>query len=227
MSFQRRAALSDSNKLPSEIPFASLFVYSPRAVEGEGEAGAKSRRLVRSIKNETQQFSTRWKLAEFVRDNLGDNLGAKYFGSNVTLAPMPGHAPLKDKDSRWPARSLCAEFVLAGLGKQWIPLIERVRLVNKAAFSPPDERPTALEHFESFQCVPQIGVGECITVVDDVITRGSTMLAAVAALRAAYPGTRVQGFTLIRTMSGVAIERVVEPVEGTIRISGKDTFRKP
>jgi len=219
--------LNGSRSLPSEVPFASFFVYAPRPVPGEGDAGPKSRRLVRSIKNEAHHFSVRWNLAEFVRNGLSGKLRELYLGSDTTLVPMPGHAPLRDQDSRWPADELCTEFLKAGLGAQSLPLIERVHRVSKAAFSSASERPTASRHFESFRCMAQIGVGECITVVDDVITRGATMLAAVAALQSVYPGASVRGFALIRTMSDVALQSVTEPVEGSVVLRGDETIRRP
>lgn len=223
--------MSDSRSLPSEVPFASFFAYSPRAVEGEkpDEAlvGEKSRRLVRSIKNEAKQFSVKWKLAEFVKSNIGDELRELYLSANTTLVPMPGHAPLKDQASRWPARELCTEFIKVGLGGTWEQLLERRSRVTKAAFARAGERPTAQAHFDSFRCVPQIGVGQSITVFDDVITRGATMLAAVAALRLAYPGSEVKGFALMRTMSGVSLSKLVAPVNGVVRLEGKATKRRP
>jgi predicted amidophosphoribosyltransferase len=132
-----------------------------------------------------------------------------------------------DQDSRWPAHELCAEFVKAGLGAQSLALIERAHRVSKAAFSGADERPTARMHFESFMCASQIGPSQHITVVDDLITRGATMLAAVAVLQRAYPAATVRGFALIRTMSDVAIQNVTEPVEGRIVLRGDETFRRP
>ena len=219
--------MSDSPKLPSEVPFASLFVYSPRPVPGEGDAGAKSRRLVRSIKNEAKQFSTKWKLAEVVRDRLGEERREQFLGSDATLVPMPGHAPLKDEASRWPARELCVEFVNAGLGVSWVPLLSRGVRVPKAAFSSPSERPTAAAHLASLRCENTMGVGPRITVVDDVITRGATMLAAIALLQQTYPNAEVCGFALIRTMSGVALESVVEPTQGSIVLHDGQTLRRP
>lgn len=219
--------MSDSSKLPSEVPFASFFVYSPRRVEGEGEAGEKSRRLVRSIKNEARAIAVRWKLAEYVRAHLDEELRHRFLGSESTLVPIPGHAPLKDQAARWPARELCDEFVKAGLGGQWLPLLTRTERVNKAAFSAPEDRPTAARHLETLRCEAQIGVTESITLVDDVITRGSTMLAAIAALQAAYPNIRVQGFALIRTLSDVAVQEVTGPVSGVIHLAGGETYRRP
>ena len=223
--------MSDSHTLPSEIPFASFFVYSPRSVEGEQPEqkviGEKSRRLVRSIKNEARQFSAKWDLAEYVKANIGDELRELYLGPETLLVPMPGHAPLKDPSSRWTTRELCSDFVAHGLGAAWDPLIKRKHRVTKAAFARAEERPTARAHFESFLCEPQFGIGQSITVFDDVITRGATMLAAVASLRLAYPGADVRGFALLRTMSGVVLGKLAEPVSGTVKLEGSSTRRRP
>lgn len=189
--------------------------------------GEKSRRLVRSIKNEARQLSVKWNLAEYVKANIGDEIREQYLGPTTLLVPMPGHAPLKDPSSRWTTRELCSDFVQHGLGGGWEPLIKRRHRVTKAAFAQAEERPTVQAHFDSFLCEPQLGIGQSITVFDDVITRGATMLAAIAALRLAYPGAEVRGFALLRTMSGVAIEKLVEPVEGTVRLNGGATFRRP
>ena len=212
---------------PSEAAFGSFFVYSPRPVAGEGPAGANSRRLVLSLKKEARQAAVRWKLAAFVRDNLDDRIRDQFLGSETTLVPMPGHAPLRFKASSWPARELCEELVGVGLGGQWLPLLERVSRVNKAAFSPPDQRPTTSDHLASFRATPQLGVGESITVLDDVITRGATILAAVQTLRVAFPGARVRGFALVRTMSDQGLTSVVDPVEGIVRAVGNGTERRP
>lgn len=202
-------------------------MYTPKVIEGECEAGAKSRRLVRAIKNETHMASVRWGLAKYLEEHLSVETKEKFFGADTTLVPMPGHAPLKDQSSRWPSRVLCEQFVGQGLGRNWLPLLARTKPVAKSSFVPSDQRPDAQTHFESLSCALQEGVGERITVVDDVITRGATLLAAVGALKAVYPAKQVQGFALIRTMSGIAIERVVDPVEGIVFLNGGQTARRP
>ena len=202
-------------------------MYSPRPVDGEGEAGEKSRRLVRSIKNEARAFAVKWSLADFVRQRLDEGLRQRFLGAGTTLVPMPGHAPMKDPAARWPARELCQELVKVGLGQRWMPLLSRTRRVNKAAFSPPEERPSAATHFETLWCDAQLGVAEEITVVDDVITRGASMLAAIGILQHTYPSARVQGFAFIRTLSVVPIESVIAPTAGIVELVGEGTRRRP
>ncbi len=66
-----------------------------------------------------------------------------------------------------------------------------------------------------------------ITVVDDVVTRGATLLAAVSRLARAFPQSRVQAFALIRAMSGQEVQRMLSPCTGTIVLSGGECFRDP
>jgi len=56
-------------------------------------------------------------------------------------------------------------------------------------------------------------------VIDDVITRGATMLAVASLITRAYPGTTVAAFALVRTMSFVSdIKRIRAPVVGAVRL---------
>ncbi|MEM1447466.1 MAG: hypothetical protein AAF957_06835 [Planctomycetota bacterium] len=66
-----------------------------------------------------------------------------------------------------------------------------------------------------------------LTVVDDVITRGATMLAAVARLEETFPSAEVRGFALIRTISDRPIAAVKEPARGTVRVVPWGTRREP
>jgi adenine/guanine phosphoribosyltransferase-like PRPP-binding protein len=56
-----------------------------------------------------------------------------------------------------------------------------------------------------------------ITLVDDVVTKGATLLAAASLLAQAFPEAEIQAFALIRTMGLVPeVERIVDPVVGRI-----------
>ena len=120
------------------------------------------------------------------------------------------------------------EFVQASPGSEVSFLLRRRHRVSKAAFSKSSERPTAQVHYDSFACDFDIGAGASITVVDDVITRGSTMLGAIALVQHTYPNAVVRGFSLIRTMSAEVLTELAQPTEGVIRLDGSGrTFRRP
>jgi hypoxanthine phosphoribosyltransferase len=69
---------------------------------------------------------------------------------------------------------------------------------------------------------------ERILLIDDVVTKGTTLPAAAAYLRQAFPEAHVQAFALLRTMSLTSnIDTVVQPRIGEIRWRRGDAWRLP
>jgi adenine/guanine phosphoribosyltransferase-like PRPP-binding protein len=84
------------------------------------------------------------------------------------------------------------------------------------------------QHYDSFAVAPALGPIRRIVLIDDVITKGRTLLAAAARLRAELPYADIRAFALIRTQGFVhRIERLVEPCHGVIRWAGGDARREP
>jgi orotate phosphoribosyltransferase len=67
-----------------------------------------------------------------------------------------------------------------------------------------------------------------VVLIDDVITKGRTFLAAAARVREAIPGAQVRAFALLRTM-GLAdgVQSLLAPCRGEIRWIGGDAQRIP
>lgn len=219
--------MSSESQLPSEVAFASFLVYNPSRVRFPSDLSRKSRTVMRAVKSETASWARKQRLGERLAQEVGEEIREEFLGAETTLVPMPGHAPMKDARAHWSARELCEHFVHSGLGAQWLPLLERAHAVAKSSTSNSDARPTAQMHFESLRARADLGAGASITVIDDVITRGATMLAAVGRLKQALPGVHVRGFALIRSMSDEPIRAVKEPVVGTVRVVPWGTKREP
>ena len=219
--------MSSESPLPSEVEFASFLVYNPKPAVFTSDVSVLSRRVRDAVKKETAQWVRRQRLGERMRAELGDAIRQRFLPPNATLVPMPGHAPMKDPKSHWPARELCEAFVAAGLGANWLPLLSRERAVPKAALSLASERPSAEVHYDSMKAVADLTAGSLIVVVDDVVTRGATMLAAIGRLCEVLPNVTVRGFALIRTMSSAEVTRVKEPCSGTIKRVSWGTQREP
>ena len=67
-----------------------------------------------------------------------------------------------------------------------------------------------------------------ILLVDDIITRGATMLGAANKLRNTFPLARIRGFAAMRTISPPDIfNQAYDPCLGVITFNGQDTFRRP
>jgi hypothetical protein len=64
--------------------------------------------------------------------------------------------------------------------------------------------------------------------VDDVITKGRTLLAAAARINEALPGAQVRAFALLRTLGMISdLHRLLEPCRGQVRWMGGDARRIP
>lgn len=131
-----------------------------------------------------------------------------------------------------------------GLAAGVWPVLQRRYAVRKSAFAPTGERPSVLEHYDSFavghghRALAPIQPGdvdrgrECLrlqlTLVDDVITRGRTLLAAAAKLREAFPAAEIRAFALLRTLRrDEVLQRVLEPCEGEVLWLFGDARRRP
>jgi hypothetical protein len=174
-------------------------------------------------------------------ETVGHGRFATAFGARVVLVPVPGSAPLQRAE--WVGERLAWCLREVGLAAEVWPILRRRHAVRKSAFAAAGERPTVLEHYASFAVggaiwgrAPSLcglasesrGNGLQLTLVDDVITRGRTLLAAAARLHDAVPGAQVRAFALLRTLGpDEALHRVLDPCEGEVRWVRGDARRSP
>ena len=209
----------------SELRFAAALVYSPR---GQSAESKRSRVQVRDpLKRGDPRFL---QLAcERLRTFLPQELIAEFLPADGALVPAPRRTPRLSKDSLWPAQLLAESLVRCDLGGQVLPCLARVSAVPKSAFSAPGHRPDPNLHYDSLRVqLELLDRPRRITVIDDFVTRGATLLAAASRLQAALPATEIRAFALVRTMGLVAeIESIGAPCTGTIRYDGSAVERHP
>jgi hypothetical protein len=209
--------------LLSELAFGSLLTYSPR---GGSEVSQRSRRICYNLKAGDPQ--TLLLVGQRLRDHVsrGEVLES-LLGPDVTLVPMPRSAPLVS-GALWPAQKICDAIIQVGLAAQSTPVLERVTAVTKSAGAGPGERPHVSQHYESLRASVRIDVSHRIVLIDDVLTKGSTAIAAASRLAEAYPNTQITLFSVIRTKGMVPeIEQILDPAVGTIRVEGDEVDRQP
>jgi hypothetical protein len=169
-------------------------------------------------------------------DQLLDKLKADFptdagldavLGPDVSLVPAPKSAPLT-KDALWPGKKIAEGLVSRGLGRDVLALVERKERIKKSAYSSPGERPTPGEHYPTLAFVPELVNPRRITIIDDVVTKGATLLAIYRLLREQFPNAQISAFALVRTLGlQPEIERILDPCLGTIRGSDYSAHREP
>lgn len=211
--------------LLSEVPFAAALVYSPR---GQSAESKKSRDQVRDpLKRGDSEFLRT--VSEHLRPFLPDDLAAGFLAPDVVLVPTPRRAPLASKDALWPGRLLAEALVRGGLGARVLPCLTRTEAVPKSAFAAPGERPMPERHYATMRVERELlEVPKRITLVDDFVTKGATLIAAASRVKEAFPAADVRVFALVRTMGLIPdIEAIGAPCVGRITFDGFDVHRQP
>lgn len=211
-----------------DLEFGSFLTYSPR---GETEGILKSRRIAYNLKvdrtfGSPPQTTTRY-LVDILAQRITQTPLQGFLGSDVSLVPVPKSSLLLP-GSLWVPQRIADALVEVGLGSGVFPILERRKAVPKAAFSAPKDRPKPSDHYETIGVHLQLEPMQRIVLVDDVITRGATMLGAASRLAEAYPEAEIRAFAMIRTMSQPeAFVHIEDPCLGHIQLHGDQTFRNP
>ena len=214
----------------SSVRFGSFLAYSPR---GKSADSVKSRTMIRDIKNVRSGYMKRVadRLREEMRPGKRAEVLREVLGNDVLVVPCPRSSPLV-KGALWPSKEICDELVGHGLAMKCAVLLERVTAVPKSSTSAIGERPKPLDHIRSMTVVKQQELElrkiTRITIVDDVITRGATLLAAASILQHHFPEAVIRIFAVVRTKSyDPEVGSILDPVLGEVSLNGVDADRKP
>ena len=204
------------------IAYASCYVYSPA---GTGVMCERSRLLRALLKEGDAHFMVKYALRVHQQAQQCAKL-AGFFGATDILVPVPGSTP--KARGRWAAADLAQALVHEGLGTVAWPGLRRVCAVPKSATAAPGARPTVSRHYESFHMERPSIPPSSVVLIDDVVTKGRTLLAAAARVRETCPLTQIRAFALLRTVGFVAgVESLLDPCMGEIKWQAGDALRTP
>lgn len=213
----------------SELAFGALLAYSPRGVSKESQ---RSKALGLQLKgNRFVGASPPATAADFIVLRMVARLAetplAGFFSLSDLLVPVPTSGLLQP-DSVWPALAVCQAMAALGLGRDVRHCLERRAPIRKSAFAAPGERPDLAEHLASLAVHPPVAPPPRILLVDDFVTKGTTLLAAACALHETLPSTPIAAFAVFRTLGlQPEIERLMDPCVGRIWIEGETVRREP
>jgi predicted amidophosphoribosyltransferase len=157
--------------------FASCYVYSPA---GSSAVCERSRLLRSVLKEGDTRFMSKYALRVHQQAEVSTQL-AGFFRANDMLVPVPGSRP-RSAVASWVAADLADALSSEGLGgTAWLGL-RRIYAVRKSATAAAGARPTVALHYRSFLVARPPAIPESVVLIDDVVTKGRTLLAAVQRL---------------------------------------------
>jgi len=142
--------------------------------------------------------------------------------------PIPKSSP-KQANVLWPSRIICDKLIENGFGLEVIEGVNRINAIRKSAFASAKNRPSVAEHMATLACSLNLASNPKITLVDDVLTQGTTSVACAEVIRRTLPAADIRIFSVIRSQGFIPnIEKIVDPSCGTVKYfeSGK-VYRKP
>jgi predicted amidophosphoribosyltransferase len=150
-----------------------------------------------------------------------------FFRGTDILVPVPGSSP-KRAAGTWVAADLADALVRQGVGGMAWRGLHRIGAVRKSATSIPGARPSVALHYESFLMERPPITPLSVVLIDDVVTKGRTLLAAATRLQEAIPEAEIRAFALLRTLGLVpVVQRLLDPCKGEIRWKAGDAHRSP
>ena len=204
--------------------FASCYVYSPA---GTGQVSRHSRLLRCLLKAADARFIEKYAFRVHQQVVGGSAALRGYFGNDDILVPVPGSA-LASANRAWGAAQLADALVCEGLGSAAWRGLQRVISVPKSAYALTGARPSIDRHYDSFGLATPPCQPRSIMLIDDIVTKGRTLLAAAVRLHEAFPGAHIKAFALMRTLGRVSdVNCLLEPCRGEIRWRSGEAIRRP
>jgi len=216
----------------TSLDFGSLLCYCPRPSPG---AMQEAYDVMLAIKGDTfvgnpLMLMSQW-IAKAVQDRMKSLPFAYFFQPSTVLVPVP-KSSLMQPDTLWVPLRIAIALTKRGIGSQVDSCLVRTTSVRKAAWSKASQRPKPKEHFASLSVQRRISepTPKEILLVDDIITRGSTLLGAANRLAEAFPGARIRAFGAMTTISRPSdFVSLSKALIGSIQYqpSTEDTLRRP
>ncbi len=208
---------------------ASLLSYSPRGL-GEGAESARTwmKGLKRGATWGDPPRSGPRHAADYIVRNVSSLPFSSFFSASTVIVPAPKSA-LHQEGSLWVPHQIASALIESGLGGRVATLLKRAIPIPKAATSLASERPTAQRHFETLVVQRDLGSVAKILIVDDIVTRGATLMGAANRLHESYPAVSIRAFAVMRTMSDPStFNGLTDPLLWTITLRPDgSTLRRP
>lgn len=208
----KSAVMQAASPLLSRISVCTFLLYSKAPVCDNAQKG---RSAILNLKQDGPGFFDGEPMVEFVARRLAETAPGtvleRFFHADTILVPAPGHAP-RVKNQLWALKRFAEQLVSRGLGREVWPILDRTTPVPKSAFvRPGEQRPTARLHASTIRVDADLtAIPSHILIVDDVLTRGATMLGCASVLAERFPFAKIEGLAIARN------KRIMTPIASPI-----------
>jgi predicted amidophosphoribosyltransferase len=213
----------------SQLEFGALLTYAPHGSSAETQRSKDVMYLLKKdgFMGKPQILMSKW-IAKKIQEEMRELPFASFFGSNTILVPAP-KSSLMQPNTLWVPERIAAALIGRGIGKGVSSCLVRVKAVPKAAYCAPQNRPTAADHYASICVQGELAEPDEILLIDDVVTRGATLIGAANKLADAFPTAHIRAFAAMRTISNeYEFQRIYAPCVGTIDLwETGETYRRP
>ena len=217
----------------TKLDYGALLTYTPRGhsvkIQDAKEfmIALKNERFVEDPQNGKLVLMSEW-IAKTIQRNITTLPLASFFQPKTILVPTP-KSSLMRPDTLWVPERIASALTKMGFGNKVISCLTRTKSVPKAASSLAKDRPKAIDHYKSMNVTRILSNPDEIILVDDVITRGATLLGAANLLANAFPETPIRAFAAMRTISNTnEFNELYDPRVGIIELQNNgETLRKP
>lgn len=201
-----------------------MLNYSPKN-KGSGELSITSRQISDKLKTANPVLIKQ--ICERLQEKQCNDFVDKFLNRDSMLVPAPSSSKLIDERALWTSREIANGLYDSGFGSKVLSCIERrvsIRSSHKSGY----DRPSVSEHLSTLRVEPDLFKPRSITLIDDVVTRGSTAYACFIKLREAYPEIPIRLFAIMRTQGYIDnIDLLFELVDGEIFVEGDKLRREP
>ena len=214
--------------LLSKLEFGSYLTYTPRP---NSDLSNKAKNIMIYLKSEGNIGTPPKFMSEFVADRLKESIDQmpfkRFFNENVSLVPVP-KSSMMQSNALWVSEKIAKALSKQAFGSLY-PCLKRIKPVQKSAYAvPSNRRPKAIEHYNSIECQQLVHRPKEIVLIDDIVTRGSTLLGCASKVKEIFPDIPIRAFAVIRTISEPDnFSKIEDPCVGKITLSNNDTFREP
>jgi len=207
----------------SEIEFGTMLTYSPW---GDTEEEFRSKTWKANLKTDAVREKEQITMSEYIARGIKKNLEklpfADFFKVNPVLVPTPSSS-LTKANTLWVPQRLAIALVNNGLGKKVSSCLQRTTPLGQSHKKLNADRPKPHEHYNSMSVQKELSEPDEILLIDDIITKGSTLLGAANKLADAYPKANIRAFTAMKTISRSRdFRKIYDPCIGKIKLRGDD-----